>query len=105
MCSVLRRDGLSVTISPALEKILSDGTGSRGMSNGRPNLGVLRNPGPDSISNLYINKLWNIQSPIILDDWNYSMNTNNLPLSHKTSLLRLIPKNDKHITLKKIGDQ
>jgi hypothetical protein len=57
MCSVLRRDGLSVTISPALEKTLSDGTGSRGMSNGRPNLGVLRNPGPDSISNLIINKL------------------------------------------------
>ncbi len=52
-------------------------------------------PGPDSISNLYIKKLWNILGPIILDAWNYSITTNNLPLSHKTSLLRLIPKETK----------
>ena len=55
-------------------------------------------PGPDGISNLYIKKLWNILGPI-LDAWNYSMNTKNLPPSHKTSLLRLISKKDKDITL------
>ena len=55
-------------------------------------------PGPDGISNLYIKKLWNTFGPIILDAWNYSITTNNLPPSHKTSLLRLIPKRDKGIT-------
>ena len=55
-------------------------------------------PGPDGISNLYIKKLWNTFGPIILDAWNYSITTNNLPPSHKTSLLRLIPKRDKDIT-------
>jgi len=56
-------------------------------------------PGPDGISNLYIKKLWNILGPIILDAWNYSIATNNLPPSHKTSLLRLIPKRDKNTSL------
>ncbi len=57
-------------------------------------------PGPDDISNLYIKKLWNILGPIILDAWNYSIATNNLPPSHKTSLLR-----DKDTTLIKTGDR
>ena len=56
-------------------------------------------PGPDGISNLYIKKLWYILGPIILEAWNYSITTNNLPPSHKTSLLRLIPKRDKGTTL------
>ena len=56
-------------------------------------------PGPDGISNLYIKKLWYILGPVILDAWNYSLETNNLPPSHKTSLLRLIPKKDKDTTL------
>jgi Reverse transcriptase (RNA-dependent DNA polymerase) len=56
-------------------------------------------PGPDGISNLYIKKLWYILGPIILEAWNYSITTNNLPPSHKTSLLRLIPKRDKDTTL------
>jgi hypothetical protein len=56
-------------------------------------------PGPDGISNLYIKKLWYILGPIILDAWNYSLTTNNLPPSHKTSLLRLIPKRDKDTSL------
>jgi len=34
-----------------------------------------------------------------LDAWNYSITTNNLSPSHKTSLLRLIPKRDKDTTL------
>jgi hypothetical protein len=44
-------------------------------------------------------KLWYILGPIILDAWNYSIETNNLPPSHKTYLLRLIPKRDKDTTL------
>jgi len=56
-------------------------------------------PGPDGISNLYIKKLWNILGPIILDAWIYSITTSSLPPSHKTSLLRLIPKRDKDTTL------
>ncbi len=56
-------------------------------------------PGPDGISNLYIKKLWYILGLIILDAWNYSLETKNLPPSHKTSLLRLIPKKDKDTTL------
>jgi hypothetical protein len=56
-------------------------------------------PGPDGISNLYIKMLWYILGPIILEAWNYSITTNNLPPSHKTSLLRLIPKRDKGTTL------
>jgi hypothetical protein len=56
-------------------------------------------PGPDGISNLYIKMLWYILGPIILDAWNYSLATNNLPPSNKTSLIRLIPKRDKDTTL------
>jgi hypothetical protein len=56
-------------------------------------------PGPDGISNIYIKKLWNTLGPIILDAWNYRITTNNLPPSHKTSLLRLLPKRDKDTTL------
>ncbi len=32
-------------------------------------------PGPDGISNLYIKKLWYILGPVILDAWNYSLET------------------------------
>ena len=56
-------------------------------------------PGPDGISNLCIKMLWYILGPIILDAWNYSLATNNLPPSNKTSLIRLIPKRDKDTTL------
>jgi len=49
-------------------------------------------PGPDRMSNTYLKKLWDIIGPIILDAWNYSVANGILPLSHCTSLLRLIPK-------------
>jgi hypothetical protein len=52
-------------------------------------------PGPDGLSNLYIKKLWGVLGPVILDAWNYSLHTGMLPLSHRTSLLRLIPKSGK----------
>jgi hypothetical protein len=49
-------------------------------------------PGPDGISNTYLKKLWGIIGPLILEAWNFSLRTGVLPPSHKTSLLRLIPK-------------
>ncbi len=49
-------------------------------------------PGPDGISNTYLKKLWDIFGPILLEAWNYSLQTNALCPSHKSSLLRLIPK-------------
>jgi hypothetical protein len=49
-------------------------------------------PGPDGLSNTYLKKLWDVLGPLILDAWNYSIQTGMLPPSHKTSLLRLIPK-------------
>ncbi len=55
-------------------------------------------PGPDGISNMYLKRLWDIAGPLVLEAWNYSLATNNLAPSHKTSLLRLIPKAGKDIT-------
>jgi hypothetical protein len=49
-------------------------------------------PGPDGLSNTYLKKLWTIMGPLIVDAWNFSILTGVLPPSHKTSLLRLIPK-------------
>jgi Reverse transcriptase (RNA-dependent DNA polymerase) len=49
-------------------------------------------PGPDSISNTYIKKLWGIMGPVILAAWHYSLQIEELCPSHKTSLLQLIPK-------------
>ncbi len=62
-------------------------------------------PGPDGISNLYIKQLWNILAPIILDDWNYSTNTNNISPSHRTELIRLIHTKDKDIAITKTWRQ
>ncbi len=42
-------------------------------------------------------KLWNILATIILDDWNYSINTNNISPSHRTKLIRLKHTKDKDI--------
>ncbi len=44
-------------------------------------------PGPDGISNTYIKNLLDILGPIILQVWEYSMPTGNLPPSHTVSLL------------------
>ncbi len=49
-------------------------------------------PGPDGLSNVYLKKLWDILGPLILEAWNFSLQTGVLPPSHRTSLLRLIPK-------------
>jgi hypothetical protein len=58
-------------------------------------------PGPDGLSNTYLKKLWDILGPLILSAWNYSLRTSTLPSSHKTSMLRLIPKAGKDIKLLK----
>jgi hypothetical protein len=49
-------------------------------------------PGPDGISHIYLKKLWQILGPLILEAWNFSMQTNKMPPSHEKSYLRLIPK-------------
>jgi exonuclease III len=55
-------------------------------------------PGPDGMSNTYLKKLWHIIGPLILDAWKYSIETGELPPSHKNSILRLIPKQGKDST-------
>jgi hypothetical protein len=54
-------------------------------------------PGPDGISNLYLKKLWDIMGPLILDSWRQSQIRGELPVSHRHSILRLIPKAGKDI--------
>jgi len=56
-------------------------------------------PGPDGLSNTYLKKLWSILGPLIVEAWNFSLRNNELPPSHKQSLLRLIPKAGKDTTL------
>jgi hypothetical protein len=55
-------------------------------------------PGPDGISNAYLKKLWDLVGPLILAAWEYSINGDQLPPSHKKSLLRLIPKAGKDLS-------
>ncbi len=54
-------------------------------------------PGPDGISNAYLKKLWDIMGPVILAAWNFSIESDQLAPSHRTSLLRLIPKAGKDV--------
>jgi hypothetical protein len=49
-------------------------------------------PGPDGMSNTYLKKLWDIIGPLIAEAWKYSIETGELAISHKRSILRLIPK-------------
>ena len=49
-------------------------------------------PGPDGIPYSILKNLWRIFGPLLVDAWNFSLLTGNLPPSHKTSYLRLIPK-------------
>ncbi len=55
-------------------------------------------PGPDGMSNTYLKKLWHIIGPLLVNAWNYSIEINELPPSHKSSILRLIPKQGKDLT-------
>ena len=49
-------------------------------------------PGPDGITYSILKNLWTIFGPLLEAAWNHSLLTGNLPPSHKTSYLRLIPK-------------
>ena len=54
-------------------------------------------PGPDGISYNYIKALWKTFSPIMIESWNHSVTTKELPQSHKLSLLKLLPKTGKDL--------
>jgi hypothetical protein len=49
-------------------------------------------PGPDGISNTFLKRLWDIIGPLIEAAWSETLAKDELMPSHKTSLLRLIPK-------------
>ena len=53
-------------------------------------------PGPDGIPYCYLKTTWEWFGPVLLAAWEYSLHRNNLPDSHKTSWLRLIPKAGKN---------
>ena len=54
-------------------------------------------PGPDGISYSILKKLWTIIGPIMVESWRYTILTKTLPPSHRTSLLKLIPKAGKDL--------
>ena len=56
-------------------------------------------PGPDGIGYGVYKKLWRLAGPILVEAWNYSMETGNLAPSHKVSFLRLIPKAGKDLKI------
>ena len=55
-------------------------------------------PGPDGIPYSIIKLTWPIYGPLLLNSWNYSLNSGVLPHSHRSSYLRLIPKEGKDVT-------
>ena len=55
-------------------------------------------PGPDGISYSIIGELWTIFGPILVDAWRYSLVKGELPVSHRMSYLKLIPKAGKDLT-------
>ena len=54
-------------------------------------------PGPDGISYNILKKLWNTTGPIMVEAWRYTLSSGKLPPSHKTSVLKLIPKAGKDL--------
>ena len=56
-------------------------------------------PGPDGIPYSLLGLVWNTFGTILCEAWNYSLQTRELPLSHRISYLRLIPKAGKDLTL------
>jgi hypothetical protein len=55
-------------------------------------------PGPDGIPYSYYRHFWDIFGDIITQSWQDSMTTKSLPLSHRSSILRLLPKEGKDLT-------
>ena len=54
-------------------------------------------PGPDGIPYSYLRCLWTQIGPLIVEAWNFSLETGNLCQSHKLSFLKLIPKSGKDL--------
>ena len=54
-------------------------------------------PGPDGIPYSYLGLLWPSYGKLLRDAWTYSLAIKDLPPSHKTSYLRLIPKAGKDL--------
>ena len=52
-------------------------------------------PGPDGIPYSFIKHFWADFGPVLLASWKHSLETGELPPSHKVSYLRLIPKEGK----------
>jgi hypothetical protein len=55
-------------------------------------------PGPDGIPYAYYRHLWDIFGDIITQSWKESLATKALPPSHRSSILRLLPKEGKDLT-------
>jgi hypothetical protein len=55
-------------------------------------------PGPDGIPYSIIGLLWPTFGKVLCDAWNYSLQIKELPISHRTSYLKLIPKASKDLT-------
>ena len=49
-------------------------------------------PGPDGIPYSFLKHFWQDFGPVLLESWKYSLRTKELPMSHRVSYLRLIPK-------------
>ena len=54
-------------------------------------------PGPDGIPYSYLQVFWDIFGQLIAEAWQHSLATGNLTQSHKTSFLKLIPKQGKNL--------
>jgi hypothetical protein len=54
-------------------------------------------PGPDGIPYSFYKVLWTTFGKLIIDAWQYSLETKTLTVSHKSSFLKLIPKADKDL--------
>ncbi len=55
-------------------------------------------PGPDGIPYSYYKVFWNFFGDILVQAWNESLESGLLPQSHRSSLLRLLPKQGKDLT-------
>ena len=55
-------------------------------------------PGPDGIPYSLIRFTWPIYGPILMNSWVHSISSGVLPPSHRSSYLRLIPKEGKDLT-------
>ena len=54
-------------------------------------------PGPDGINYSYLREFWDVIGPLLTDSWRHSRVTGALPVSHRQSVLRLIPKSGKDL--------